>query len=97
MDVNVMHLGTLLTLIAASIVSAVAASGLTAAALLLFFRSLLNSPAAIKLVEGLVDSFPPQTRELIHVMAQFFEVVSEDGTAPLTQPSDRTPATVNEN
>ncbi len=81
MDGNVVNIGTVLTLVIASAVSAIAASGLTAAALLLFFRSLLGSPAALKLVEGLVDSFPPQTRDLIHVMAQFFEVVSEDGAA----------------
>jgi hypothetical protein len=89
MNLNVVNVGTLLTLIAASAVSALAASGLTAAALLLFFRSLLGSPAALKVVEGLVDSFPPQTRELIHVMAQFFEVVSEDG--PSAPPEAKTP------
>jgi len=77
-DQNVISIGTLLTLVAASVVSAIAASGLTVVALLMVFRSLLNSPTALHLVQGLIDSFPPQTRELINVIAQFVEVVSED-------------------
>lgn len=70
---------TLLALLAAAALGALAGSGLTLGALIVFFQNLLASPAALKLVAGLIDSFPPQTHELIHVMAQFFEKVSADG------------------
>ncbi|MEP7286963.1 MAG: hypothetical protein ABI947_14495 [Chloroflexota bacterium] len=89
MDPNVIQIGTVVVILVASAVSAIAASGLTVVALLMFFKSLLNSPAALSLIEGLVNSFPPQTRELIHVMAQFFEVVTD--APPLTAPPTTDP------
>lgn len=74
----------LLALLTATALGALAGSGLTLGALIVFFKNLLNSPAALKLVAGLIDSFPPQTHELIHVMAQFFERVSADGLSGQT-------------
>ena len=82
MDTNVLNIGMLLTILAAAAVGALAASGLTAVGLLMFFRSLLNSPTVLRVVEGLVASFPPDTRELINTVAKFIEIVSEDPAAP---------------
>src|SRR5258708_90798 len=82
MDTNVLNIGMLLTILAAAAVGALAASGLTAVGLLMFFRSLLNSPTVLRVVEGLVASFPPDTRELINTIAKFIEVVSENPAVP---------------
>ena len=95
MDSNLLNGAQLLALIAVAAISAIAASGLTTLALIVFFKNLLGSPAALKLIEGLVDSFPPDTRELINVMARFVETVSENPNPPaapsLPQPVPNTP------
>ena len=83
---------TLLAVLLVAAISAIIGSGLTVGALILFFKNLLASPAALQLVAGLIDSFPPATHELIHVMAQFLEKVSADGlsagTSQATPPAE---------
>ena len=81
-DVTISSNVQLILLVAVAALSAIAASGLTTLTLIVFFRNLLNSPAALKLVEGLVDSFPPDTRELINVIARFVETVSDNQNPP---------------
>src|SRR5258708_31035237 len=89
MDTNVLNIGMLLTILAAAAVGALAASGLTAVGLLMFFRSLLNSPTVLRVVEGLVASFPPDTRELINTVAKFIEVVSQAPAIPAETATSR--------
>lgn len=84
---NLNNTETLLGLALIAVISALIASGLTYAALILFFKNLLASPAALKLMEGLVDSFPPQTRELIHVIAQLIETISASTPGTETDPT----------
>lgn len=77
------QLGILLAVLAAAALSAIAASGLTVMAMTRFFKILLDSPAALRVVEGMITSFPPQTRELLHVVARFVEEVTDEQATAL--------------
>jgi hypothetical protein len=74
---QVIQLGTAITYIVAGALGAFLGVGFTAGAFMVFIRSILNSPAALKVIEGLVNSFPAETRELINIIAKFLDVISD--------------------
>jgi hypothetical protein len=74
---TVIQIGTAFTHVLAAVIGAFVGVGFTAGAFVIFIRMILNSPAVITLLEGIVDSFPPETRELINLLGQLATRVSD--------------------
>ena len=74
---QVIQVGTALTYVVAAIFGAFVGVGFTAGAFVVFVRSILNSPAVITLLEGIVDSFPADTKELINLLGQLLNKLSD--------------------
>jgi hypothetical protein len=74
---QVIQVGTALTYVVAAIFGAFVGVGFTAGAFVVFLRSILNSPAVITLLEGIVESFPAETKELIDLLGQLLDKLSD--------------------
>lgn len=74
---EVIQIGTALTHLIAAAIGAFVGAGVTVVTAAVFVRSILNSPAALAVIEGLVNSFPAETRELINLIGQFLGVISD--------------------
>jgi hypothetical protein len=74
---DVIQIGTAVTHVIAALVGAFIGVGVTAASAVIFVRSILNSPAVITLLEGIVESFPAETKELINLLGELLKVLSD--------------------
>jgi hypothetical protein len=74
---QVIQVGTALTYVVAAIFGAFVGVGFTAGAFVVFVRAILNSPAVITLLEGIVESFPAETKDLIDLLGQLLDKLSD--------------------
>lgn len=74
---QVIQVGTALTHVVAAIVGAFVGIGLTAGAFVVFIRSILGSPAVMTLLEGVVESFPADTKEVINLLGELLKRLSD--------------------
>lgn len=74
---QVIQIGTALTYVVAAIIGAFVGVGFTAGAFVVFVRMILNSPAVMTVLEGIVNSFPAETKELIDLLGQLLDKLSD--------------------
>lgn len=74
---QVLQIGQALAYVVAAIFGAFVGVGFTAGAFVVFVRAIMNSPAVVVLLEGIVNSFPAETRELINLLGQLVTQLSD--------------------
>lgn len=74
---QVIQIGTALTHVLAAVVGAFVGVGFTAGAFVVFIRMILNSPAVLTLLEGVVESFPADVKEVISLLAELAKKLSD--------------------